>query len=115
VLSRFTHTFLALLALTLLINALIPVTQPLLDRMAITGGPGRGQSYTVIRALGSVGFAILTVAGGTRSCRTIIMGKRGPGVVWTGDVRAKEKGSRSTQARQISNKNKDNHSIQSTP
>lgn len=60
-----THTFLALLALTLLINALIPATQPLLDRMAITGGPGRGQSYAVIRALGSVGFAILTVAGGT--------------------------------------------------
>ena len=58
----FTHTFLALLTLTLLINALIPATQPLLDRMAITGGPGSGHSYTVIRALGSVGFAILTVA-----------------------------------------------------
>ena len=54
----FTHTFLALLALTLLINALIPATQNLLDRMTITGYPGCSQSYAVIRVLGSVGFAI---------------------------------------------------------
>ncbi len=53
-----------LLVITLAINALFPAVQPLLDRMAIAGGHGQGNAYTVIRACGSLGFAVLTVAGG---------------------------------------------------
>ncbi|MGE8688400.1 MAG: MFS transporter [Achromobacter sp.] len=52
-----------LLAVTLLLNAVFPAVLPLMDRMAIASGRGRG-SYTVMRACGSMGFAAVTVAGG---------------------------------------------------
>ena len=32
--------------------------------MAIASGRGQGNSYTIIRACGSLGFAVVTVAGG---------------------------------------------------
>ncbi|MCS5143787.1 MFS transporter, partial [Klebsiella pneumoniae] len=53
-----------LFAITLLLNAVFPAVLPLLDRMAIASGRGQGNSYTIIRACGSLGFAIVTVAGG---------------------------------------------------
>lgn len=53
-----------LLALTLLLNAVFPAVLPLMDRMAIASGRGQGNSYTVMRACGSLGFAAVTVAGG---------------------------------------------------
>lgn len=53
-----------LLAITLLLNAVFPAVLPLMDRMAIASGRGQGNSYTVMRACGSLGFAAVTVAGG---------------------------------------------------
>ncbi|AVG39093.1 MFS transporter [Achromobacter insolitus] len=53
-----------LLAITLLLNAVFPAVLPLMDRMAIASGRGQGSSYTVMRACGSLGFAVVTVAGG---------------------------------------------------
>ncbi len=53
-----------LLAITLLLNAVFPAVLPLMDRMAIASGRGQGNSYTVMRACGSLGFATVTVAGG---------------------------------------------------
>lgn len=53
-----------LLAITLLLNAVFPAVLPLMDRMAIASGRGQGNSYTVMRACGSLGFAVVTVAGG---------------------------------------------------
>lgn len=53
-----------LFAVTLLLNAVFPAVLPLLDRMAIASGRGQGNSYTIIRACGSLGFAVVTVAGG---------------------------------------------------
>lgn len=53
-----------LFAVTLLLNAVFPSVLPLLDRMAIASGRGQGNSYTIIRACGSLGFALMTVCGG---------------------------------------------------
>lgn len=53
-----------LLAITLLLNAVFPAVLPLMDRMAIASGRGQGSSYTVMRACGSLGFAVVTLAGG---------------------------------------------------
>lgn len=53
-----------LLAITLLLNAVFPAVLPLMDRMAIASGRGQGNSYTVMRACGSLGFAAVTVVGG---------------------------------------------------
>ena len=53
-----------LFAVTLLLNAVFPSVLPLLDRMAIASGRGQGNSYTLIRACGSLGFALMTVSGG---------------------------------------------------
>lgn len=53
-----------LFAVTLLLNAVFPAVLPLLDRMAIASSRGQGNSYTIIRACGSLGFAVVTVAGG---------------------------------------------------
>lgn len=53
-----------LLTITLLLNAVFPAVLPLMDRMAIASGRGQGNSYTVMRACGSLGFAAVTVAGG---------------------------------------------------
>ncbi len=53
-----------LLAITLLLNAVFPAVLPLMDRMAIASGRGQGSSYTVMRACGSLGFAVVTVIGG---------------------------------------------------
>ncbi|WP_159070732.1 MFS transporter, partial [Achromobacter xylosoxidans] len=53
-----------LFGVTLLLNAVFPAVLPLLDRMAIASGRGQGNSYTIIRACGSLGFALVTVAGG---------------------------------------------------
>lgn len=53
-----------LLAITLLLNAVFPAVLPLMDRMAIASGRAQGNSYTVMRACGSLGFAVVTVAGG---------------------------------------------------
>lgn len=53
-----------LLAITLLLNAMFPAVLPLMDRMAIASGRGQGSSYTVMRACGSLGFAVVTLAGG---------------------------------------------------
>ena len=53
-----------LFAVTLLLNAVFPSVLPLLDRMAIASGRGQGNSYTIIRACGSLGFALMTVSGG---------------------------------------------------
>ncbi|MNK99672.1 putative 3-phenylpropionic acid transporter [compost metagenome] len=50
--------------ITLLLNAVFPAVLPLMDRMAIASGRGQGNSYTVMRACGSLGFAAVTVAGG---------------------------------------------------
>ena len=44
--------------------AVFPAVLPLLDRMAIASSRGQGNSYTIIRACGSLGFAVVTVAGG---------------------------------------------------
>lgn len=52
-----------LLAVTLLLNAVFPAVLPLMDRMAIASGRGRS-AYTIMRACGSLGFAVVTVAGG---------------------------------------------------
>ena len=43
-----------LFAVTLLLNAVFPSVLPLLDRMAIASGRGQGNSYTLIRACGSL-------------------------------------------------------------
>ena len=53
-----------LLAITLLLNAVFPAVLPLMDRMAIASGRGQGSSYTVMRACGSLGFAVVTLVGG---------------------------------------------------
>ena len=53
-----------LFAVTLLLNAVFPSVLPLLDRMAIASRRGQGNSYTLIRACGSLGFALMTVSGG---------------------------------------------------
>ncbi|MBD9428700.1 MFS transporter [Achromobacter sp. ACM03] len=53
-----------LLAITLLLNAVFPAVLPLMDRMAIASGRAQGSSYTVMRACGSLGFAVVTLAGG---------------------------------------------------
>lgn len=53
-----------LLAITLLLNAVFPAVLPLMDRMAIASGRAQGNSYTVMRACGSLGFAAVTVVGG---------------------------------------------------
>ncbi|RSE90351.1 MFS transporter [Achromobacter aegrifaciens] len=53
-----------LLAITLLLNAVFPAVRPLMDRMAIASGRGQGSSYTVMRACGSLGFAVVTLVGG---------------------------------------------------
>mgnify|MGYP000352291833 CR=1 FL=1 len=60
----FSQTSAWLLAITLLLNAVFPAVLPLMDRMAIASGRGQGNSYTVMRACGSLGFAAVTVAGG---------------------------------------------------
>ncbi len=60
----FSQTPAWLLAVTLLLNAVFPAVLPLMDRMAIASGRGQGNSYTVMRACGSLGFATVTVAGG---------------------------------------------------
>ncbi|QVQ28618.1 MFS transporter [Achromobacter deleyi] len=60
----FSHAPAWLLAITLLLNAVFPAVLPLMDRMAIASGRGQGNSYTVMRACGSLGFAAVTVAGG---------------------------------------------------
>lgn len=60
----FSQTSAWLLAITLLLNAVFPAVLPLMDRMAIASGRGQGNSYTVMRACGSLGFATVTVAGG---------------------------------------------------
>jgi len=60
----FSQTPAWLLAITLLLNAVFPAVLPLMDRMAIASGRGQGNSYTVMRACGSLGFAAVTVAGG---------------------------------------------------
>lgn len=60
----FSQTPACLLAVTLLLNAVFPAVLPLMDRMAIASGRGQGNSYTVMRACGSLGFATVTVAGG---------------------------------------------------
>ena len=60
----FSQTSAWLLAITLLLNAVFPAVLPLMDRMAIASGRGQGNSYTVMRACGSLGFAMVTVAGG---------------------------------------------------
>ena len=60
----FSQTPACLLAITLLLNAVFPAVLPLMDRMAIASGRGQGNSYTVMRACGSLGFAAVTVAGG---------------------------------------------------
>ena len=53
-----------LLGITLLLNAVFPAVLPLMDRMAIASGRAQGNSYTIMRACGSLGFAVVTVAGG---------------------------------------------------
>lgn len=53
-----------LLSVTLLLNAVFPAVLPLMDRMAIASGRAQGNSYTIMRACGSLGFATVTVAGG---------------------------------------------------
>ncbi|MNX16075.1 putative 3-phenylpropionic acid transporter [compost metagenome] len=53
-----------LLGITLLLNAVFPAVLPLMDRMAIASGRAQGNSYTVMRACGSLGFAVVTLAGG---------------------------------------------------
>ncbi|WP_332608497.1 MFS transporter [Achromobacter sp. ESBL13] len=53
-----------LLGVTLLLNAVFPAVLPLMDRMAIASGRAQGNSYTIMRACGSLGFATVTVAGG---------------------------------------------------
>ncbi|MNQ32274.1 putative 3-phenylpropionic acid transporter [compost metagenome] len=60
----FSQTPAWLLVITLLLNAVFPAVLPLMDRMAIASGRGQGNSYTVMRACGSLGFAAVTVAGG---------------------------------------------------
>lgn len=60
----FSHAPAWLLAITLLLNAVFPAVLPLMDRMAIASGRGQGNSYTIMRACGSLGFAAVTVAGG---------------------------------------------------
>ncbi|MDH0735184.1 MFS transporter [Achromobacter spanius] len=53
-----------LLGTTLLLNAVFPAVLPLMDRMAIASGRAQGNSYTIMRACGSLGFAVVTMAGG---------------------------------------------------
>ncbi|MBB1592833.1 MFS transporter [Achromobacter sp. UMC46] len=53
-----------MLAITLLLNAVFPAVLPLMDRMAIASGRRQGNSYTIMRACGSLGFATITVLGG---------------------------------------------------
>lgn len=53
-----------LLGVTLVLNAVFPAVLPLMDRMAIASGRAQGNSYTIMRACGSLGFATVTVAGG---------------------------------------------------
>ncbi|CAB3630152.1 MFS transporter [Achromobacter pestifer] len=60
----FSQTPAWLLAITLLLNAVFPAVLPLMDRMAIASGRAQGNSYTVMRACGSLGFAVVTVVGG---------------------------------------------------
>ncbi|KRC68284.1 MFS transporter [Achromobacter sp. Root83] len=60
----FSQTPAWLLVITLQLNAVFPAVLPLMDRMAIASGRGQGNSYTVMRACGSLGFAAVTVAGG---------------------------------------------------
>ena len=60
----FSQTPAWLLVITLLLNAVFPAVLPLMDRMAIASGRGQGNSYTVMRACGALGFAAVTVAGG---------------------------------------------------
>ncbi|KAG1433200.1 hypothetical protein G6F57_022336 [Rhizopus arrhizus] len=53
-----------MLAITLLLNAVVPAVLPLMDRMAIASGRKQGNAYTIMRACGSLGFAAVTVIGG---------------------------------------------------
>ncbi|EFF75512.1 MFS transporter [Achromobacter piechaudii] len=53
-----------LLGVTLVLNAVFPAVLPLMDRMAIASGRAQGNSYTIMRACGSLGFATVTLAGG---------------------------------------------------
>lgn len=53
-----------LLGVTLVLNAVFPAVLPLMDRMAIASGRAQRNSYTIMRACGSLGFATVTLAGG---------------------------------------------------